>query len=175
MQEEAVHIVSYDRSWPEKFESEKQLIEKTIGPWITGGVNHVGSTAVPGLSAKPIIDIMVGVKSLEESRPCIGKLAKIEYRYYPYRTQYMHWFVKPSPEHRTHHLHLIPTSHPQYKARLAFRDYLRTHPQDRLRYEQLKAELAKKFRDDREAYTDAKTQFVKSIIAKALGNDFPFE
>src|SRR5205807_1655147 len=115
---EAIHIVPYDPIWQTKFETEKELIQKTIGPWISAGIHHVGSTSIPGLAAKPIIDIMVGVKNLEEAKPCIDLLAQINYQYYPYKPDQMLWFCKPSPEHRTHHLYLIEPTHPEWKARL---------------------------------------------------------
>lgn len=175
MADEPVVIVPYDSQWPEKFEEEKKLIQETIGKYITGEINHVGSTAIPGLSAKPIIDIMVGVESLEASKPAIALLEKINYCYYPYKAQFMHWFCKPSPEHRTHHLHLIPTASPEYKAKIAFRDYLRANPQVRQAYEDLKTKKAEQFRNDREAYTQAKTDFVKRSVREVLGQDFTFE
>ena len=165
--EEEIHLVPYDPSWPTKFESEKTLIEKTLGSWIVGGVHHVGSTAVPGLSAKPVIDIMVGVKNLEEAKPCIELLEKIHYMYFPYRPEIMHWFCKPSMEHRTHHLHMMEEGSRAWKERLAFRDYLRLHADVRDAYQKLKISLAEKFRDDRESYTDSKTEFVRTIVARA--------
>lgn len=165
---ESIHIVTYDQTWPEKFEKEKELIQTTIGSYITGGIHHVGSTSIPELSAKPIIDIMVGVESLEKAKPCIELLTKIDYQYYPYKPDTMIWFCKPSPEHRTHHLYLIETTNPEFKARLAFRDYLRNHPQERKEYEELKTQLAEKFTNDREAYTQAKTEFVETILKKTL-------
>lgn len=173
--EEGVHIVKYDPSWPDKFESERKLVEQTLGEWIAGGIHHVGSTSVPNLSAKPIIDIMVGVKNLEEAKACIPLLETIQYCYFPYKSDQMIWFCKPSPYKRTHHLYLMETSHPQWAARLAFRDYLKTHKEEKKTYEQLKISLAEKFRDDREAYTDAKTEFVKSVVQKALGKEISFE
>lgn len=173
--EEQVHIVKYDPSWPEKFENEKMLVAQTLGDWIVGGIHHVGSTSVPGLPAKPIIDIMVGVKNLEEAKSFIPLLEAVQYYYFPYKPNEMIWFCKPSPYKRTHHLYLMETSHPQWEARLAFRDYLKTHPEEKKAYEQLKKGLAERFRDDREAYTDAKTEFVKSIVQKALGKEISFE
>lgn len=168
MEEEAkIEIVPYDPAWLDKFLQEKKLIEATIGEYIAGGVHHIGSTAVPNLAAKPIIDIMVGVDSLEASRPCIDLLSGIQYNYFPYHPESEHWFCKPSPQYRTHHLHIIATTHPEFTARLAFRDYLRGHPDEAKAYEDLKKKLALEFRDDREAYTDAKTDFVKTIVAKA--------
>ena len=166
--EEPIHLVAYDPTWPSKFEAEQRLIEETLGPWIFGGLHHVGSTAIPGLAAKPIIDIMVGVRNLEEATPCLDLLAKLQYCYYPYKAAQMHWFCKPSPHRRTHHLYLMVPTHPQWQARLAFRDYLRSHADALAEYQSLKMRLAEKFREDREGYTEAKTRFVQSIVAKAL-------
>lgn len=166
--EEEIHIVPYDLSWSQQFETEKKLIEKMLGSRITGGVHHVGSTSVPGLSAKPIIDIMVGVANLEKAKPCIELLEKINYMYFPYRPEIMHWFCKPSLEHRTHHLHMMEEGSKAWNERLAFRDYLRTHADARQAYEKLKLSLAEKFRDDREAYTDAKTEFIQTTVARAM-------
>jgi len=174
-QEEQISLVAYDPAWPVAFEAEKILIACTIGAWIVGGIHHVGSTAVPNLSAKPIIDIMVGVRNLEEAQPCLEILRNLQYCYYPYKPQQMHWFCKPSPSRRTHHLYLMETAHPQWQARLAFRDYLRCHPDVRIEYETLKRLLAEKFRDDREGYTNAKTSFIENIVAKALGREVAFE
>lgn len=168
-QEDAVHIVPYNPSWPEKFAIEKKIVEETLGSWITGGVHHVGSTAIPRMPAKPIIDIMVGVKNLEEAKKCIPLLEQIQYCYYPYKPDVMIWFCKPSPYKRTHHLYLIEVSHPEWQARIAFRDYLKNNPDAKEEYVKLKIQLAEKYSNDREAYTQAKTKFVKMIVAKALG------
>lgn len=175
MKDQAIFLVPYNPSWPQKFEREKSLIEETIREYITGGIHHVGSTAIPGLSAKPIIDILVGVETLDSSRPCIDILQKINYMYAPYKIEYEHWFCKPNPEHRKFHLHLMPADSPEFKAKIAFRDWLRDYSGDREEYEKLKIGLAKKFKNDREAYTQAKTDFVKKILAKSLGPDFKFE
>jgi GrpB-like predicted nucleotidyltransferase (UPF0157 family) len=118
-------------------------------------VHHVGSTAVPGLDAKPIIDIAVVVQSLEDSRPCLQLLSEIHYLYAPYRADVMHWFCKPSPAKRTHHLHLIPTGSPRLMDELVFRDYLRAHPDRAAEYGLLKRNLAAEHADDRDEYTRA--------------------
>lgn len=161
-----IRIERYNPVWPKKFLVEKKLIEETIGPWIDGGIHHVGSTAVPDLPAKPIVDIQVGVKNLKDAKACIPLLESIGYCYYPYRP-YMHWFCKPSPLHRELHVQLMEPTHPQWNARLAFRDYLRTHPETAKEYAMLKEKLAEKFRDDREAYTEAKGTFIESVMKKA--------
>lgn len=80
-------------------------VSEAIGEWIVGGIHHVGSTAVPGLEAKPIIDILAGVRDLQDSRACFEPLAQLGYMYAPYLADEMHWFCKPDPSRRTHHLH----------------------------------------------------------------------
>jgi GrpB-like predicted nucleotidyltransferase (UPF0157 family) len=105
-----IRIVPYDPAWPSLFEKERVILENVLTQWLVGPVEHVGSTAVPGLAAKPVIDIMAGVTSLDESRPAISELATIGYCYFPYQPDQKHWFCKPSPAYRTHHLHLVPFS-----------------------------------------------------------------
>lgn len=164
--DEPIRVVDPDPVWPHLFRLEASALESVIGPWVTGGIHHVGSTAVPGLAAKPVIDILVGVASLEASRPCIELLAPLQYVYAPYLPEVMHWFCKPDPARRTHHLHLVPTGSARYLDELAFRDHLRTHPQTAQAYEDLKRQLAARFRDDREAYTAGKAEFVREVIAR---------
>jgi len=166
--EEPVYLIKYKANWPVKFESEKELIRITLGSWIVGGIEHVGSTSVPGLTAKPIIDIMVGIKELQEAKACIPILEKINYLYSPYKADRMLWFCKPSFAHREFHLTLIESTHPEWKARIAFRDYLREHSGVADEYVNLKEELAAKFQNDREAYTESKEAFIKRIVSRAL-------
>jgi len=163
-----VLIVSYDPDWPIKFEAERQLLIEAIGPWlVAGSIEHIGSTAIPGLDAKPVIDIMAGVESLEGSRAALGVLERYQYCYAPYRTEVMHWFCKPSPARRTHHLHLVPLGSPLWIEQLTFRDYLRAHPDLALEYAALKRRLAEVHRFDREAYTAAKAPFVQRVFGEA--------
>ncbi len=114
---------------------------------------------MPGLDAKPVIDILVGVEDLEKARSCFDPLAGIDYLYAPYLSEEMHWFCKPDPGRRTHHLHLAPTSGRRYAEELAFRDLLRADPATAAAYGALKRDLAARFPDDREAYTEAKSEF----------------
>ena len=165
---EPVVIVEYDPAWPAGFEAEQQLLLATLGPDVAGGIHHVGSTAVHGLAAKPIIDIMVGVRDLETARPCIGLLAALDYHYAPYRPTIMHWFCKPSPNRRTHHLALIEYGSAEWNARLAFRDFLRTHPATAADYADLKRRLAETCRNDREGYTDGKSEFVRRVVGMTV-------
>ena len=158
----------YDASWPERFEEERKALAPVIGAYVTGTIEHVGSTAVPGLAAKPLIDIMVGVESLDASRPALSMLEALEYCYFPYRPDAEPWFCKPSPRFRTHHLHLVPFRSRAWIECLAFRDYLRTHPDAAADYAILKRQLAERYRFDREAYTDAKEPFIRRTVALAL-------
>src|ERR1041384_6947813 len=102
---EALHVAPYDPAWPARFEEERALVAGAIAPWLVGAIEHVGSTAIPGLAAKPVIDLMAGVASLPASRPALPALEGIGYLYAPHRAAVMHWLCKPSPVLRTHHLH----------------------------------------------------------------------
>jgi GrpB-like predicted nucleotidyltransferase (UPF0157 family) len=167
--EEPIRLVPYDPSWPVRFEAERELLEKAIGPWIVGGIHHIGSTAVAGLEAKPVIDIMAGVRDLEESRACFGPLAHLGYVHFPYLPEERHWFCKPDPAARTHHLHLVPAGSRRFRDHLAFRDRLRADPELAREYAELKRELAARFEHDREAYTSGKDDFVRRALAEAPG------
>lgn len=167
--DEAVRIVAYDSRWPARFEQERALLAAAIGDSVpVGGIHHVGSTAVPGLQSKPVIDILIGVRDLASSRGCFEKLAELKYLYAPYRSAEMHWFCKPHPSVRTHHLHLVPVGSARFRDELAFRDYLRAHAYTAERYGELKGELASALPDDREAYTRAKSKFICATLRKAL-------
>ena len=165
--DEPVTLHAYDPAWPAGFRREADVLTAALGPWVTGGVHHVGSTAVPGLAAKPIIDIMVGVADLESSRPCIDVVAGLGYCYAPHRADVMHWFCKPSPTRRTHHLQLVPTGSERFTDVLRFRDYLRAHPPVAEEYAALKRDLAARYADDRGAYTEGKSAMVAEVNAAA--------
>jgi GrpB-like predicted nucleotidyltransferase (UPF0157 family)/ribosomal protein S18 acetylase RimI-like enzyme len=167
--DEPIRIVPYDPSWPEEFAAEAAALEAAVDSYATGGIHHVGSTAVPGLDAKPIIDILVGVEELEASRACFEPLTELGYVYAPYRTEEMHWFCKPHPSRRTHHLHLVPPNSERFRDELAFRDRLRTDPAVAVKYAALKHDLAERFADDREAYTEAKAEFIRRVLSGASG------
>lgn len=162
--DEPIRIVPYDPSWPEGFAAEAAALEAAIGGFATGGIHHVGSTAVPGLDAKPIIDVLAGIESLEASRACFEPLARLGYLYAPYRAEEMHWFCKPHPSRRTHHLHLVPSGSKRFQDELSFRDRLRDNPELASEYAALKHDLAARFADDRDAYTDAKADFIRRAL-----------
>jgi len=160
----AVILEEYDSSWPEKFKIEKENLKSIIGSWNYGSIEHVGSTAVVGMVAKPIIDIMFGVKSLEYSKPAIEILVKSGYEYWPYKTEVMHWFCKPSDAFRTHHLHLIPFESPLWQERLKFRELLCSDKFIFNQYAKLKRELASSHKEDREIYTQKKWPFIQQVL-----------
>jgi GrpB-like predicted nucleotidyltransferase (UPF0157 family) len=165
--EAPIHLAPYDPSWVWRFEDEKALLEAVLAPWRQGPIEHVGSTAVPGLCAKPVIDVMAGVTSLAESEPSKAALRQAGYQYAEYKTDVMHWFCKPSFAMRTHHLHLIPYASQLWQDRLRFRDALRKDPALAAEYAALKLDLASKFQFDREAYTEAKSPFIARVLAAA--------
>lgn len=165
MDDAPVEIVASDPRWPALFAAERDAIAAALAPWLVGVPEHIGSTAVPGLAAKPVIDIMAPVASLDAARPAIAAAAALQYLHAPYQADVMHWFCKPTPQRRTHHLHLVPIDSALWRDRLAFRDALRHDPALRDAYAALKRTLAATHRHDRDGYTAAKGPF----IARALG------
>jgi len=171
LENESVRVDPYDARWPTRFEQERVALKRVLGQSVTGGIHHVGSTAVPGLAAKPIIDILVGIEELGSARVHIEPLRELQYVHAPYRSGEMLWFCKPSPAARTHHLHLVPTGSERYRDELAFREYLRQHPDAVEAYANLKFALAARFEHDREAYTEAKASFVREVLRKSLPSE----
>lgn len=162
--EAPVTIEPYSAAWAVSFSVERALFARTLGPWLVGPIEHVGSTAVPGLPAKPIIDIMAAVKSLEASKPALARLCESGYCYFPYRDDVMHWLCKPSPELRTHHLHLVPFQSALWIERLTFRDALAEDSALANEYAALKYRLADTYRYERELYTEAKGPFIERVL-----------
>lgn len=159
-----IRLEKHNPEWKSLFQKEKALLLEEIGGLLFGSIEHVGSTSVEGLIAKPIIDIMFRVKDLKSSKEAISKLSKIDYCYFPYKEDVMHWFCKPSPEIRTHHLHLVPFESKLWFERIRFREILRTNPSVASEYAKLKLSLASKHATDREAYTNKKWPFIESVL-----------
>jgi GrpB-like predicted nucleotidyltransferase (UPF0157 family) len=170
-----IQIVPYDKNWVKIFNSESELIIKTLGENIILKIEHFGSTAIEGLSAKPTIDILVEIPHLTDmlKEMIIKKMKEIDYHFI-WRTDekvpYMH-FVKGYTidgfKGNVFHIHMGDKTHPLWD-RIYFRDYLRLNIKVAEEYESLKISLAEQFKYDREAYTNAKSEFVKRIteIAK---------
>jgi GrpB-like predicted nucleotidyltransferase (UPF0157 family) len=166
--DEGIVVVDYDADWPARFDAQAAVLDPLLATWLIEPVHHVGSTSVPGLSAKPVIDILGPVASLSGSEECIEVLRGAGWFYTPYLSDTMHWFCYPSPWQREFHLHLVVHGSTWYRQELAFRDYLRAHPQAAQEYEQLKLGLAKRHPNDREAYTEGKAEMVLRISADAI-------
>ncbi len=166
-----VIIVDYNPAWPMRYEEEKARILAVIGDYLED-IQHVGSTSIPGLAAKPAIDILTVVRDISLVECCIQPLAVIEYQYQGERgIPGRHFFRKPvdiSKTGRTHHLHMVERGHRQQSLQPLFRDYMRRHPEAVQQYEALKRELAVKYSMDRGAYTEAKGPFIESIICAAV-------
>ena len=123
--------VPYDPAWPQQFADEAAVLEDLLAPWLDGGVHHIGSTAVPGLRGKPVIDMLAGVRDLDDARAAFAPLAAIGYRYQEHRPE-AHSFFKGvagrDQRGHTHHLHLTVPGSELWCERLAFRDALRADP-----------------------------------------------
>lgn len=164
-----VEIAEYSPGWPRVFERESAAILEACCPWVAA-VHHVGSTSVPGLAAKPVLDMLPVAAGLAEALEAVPRMEALGYRYRGENGIAGRFYFEKSVDGRTvAHIHLFPAGHPAIYTHLAFRDYLRAHPDAARDYERLKRELAAKHRNDREAYTDAKTAFIQGIIAVAMG------
>jgi GrpB-like predicted nucleotidyltransferase (UPF0157 family) len=163
-----IRIVDYDPQWVHLFTAEKAALHIVLAPWLAGPIEHIGSTSVSGLSAKPTIDIMAAVGNLEESKAAITAAQAAGYQYSPYHPEVMHWLCKPDFSFRTHHLHLVPYKSPLWMARIVFRDRLRSDSKVAAEYAELKRRLAASFGHDREAYTDGKFEFVNRVVGESF-------
>lgn len=166
-----VELVAYDPDWPRQFAVEADRLRAVLDPALVIGIEHFGSTAVPGLIAKPIIDILIAVHSLARAKAeAIEPILSLGYVYWadnpkPDRM----FFVKGMPPYgarRTHHVHITEPDREMWRRRLPFRDYLRAHPDEAARYAALKRDLAQRHATDREAYTDAKTDYVAAVYRR---------
>jgi len=167
----SVKIADYDPKWPAIFAEEKNQILSVLKEKVVA-IEHVGSTAVQGLEAKPIIDISVAVRRLSDAEECIKPLRSIGYEYVPEYEEELpeRRYFRKGPEgipNKHFHLHMVERDSDFWQKHLLFRDYLRLHPDIAEQYCKLKRELARKYVSDREAYTKAKTSFIESVIAEA--------
>lgn len=167
-----VELVPYDPRWPLLFDEEAKRLRAALDPCLIVGLEHFGSTAIPGLSAKPIIDILIAVSSLAAAQASfVEALRSLDYVYWPDNPKKDRmFFVKGMPPFgvkRSHHVH-VTEPHGEMWQRLAFRDYLRAHQEEAATYERLKRRLAAKHRTDREAYTEAKSAYVEEVMRKTI-------
>jgi len=167
-----IEIVPYDPQWPHAFEGERERIQAALGS-LALRIDHNGSTAVPGLAAKPIIDIQVSVARLEPLESFAAPLARIGYVHVPGQDDtWCPFFHRPRDWPHTHHVHVVEAGGAEERRTLAFRDHLRANPDAAREYEALKRGLAAAHgggsAESREAYAVAKTTFIERIVAAAL-------
>ncbi len=163
-----VEVIPYHRDWPAQFEAEAQTLRRIFGENLVT-IHHFGSTAIPGASAKPIIDILITVRDIrctEDLAPTLKGLGYVAVGEYgiPGRR----FFYKGTNDLRTHHLHIYQHDNPNILRHIAFRDYLRTHPVPARQYSRLKEDLAHAFPEDMESYIAGKNDFVKKHEREAL-------
>lgn len=163
-------ITEYDPNWVKSFDREAASIFALLDRDLVTRIEHFGSTAVPGLAAKPIVDLLIGVRSLSVAKQTvISPLEQLGYAYWwdnpdPQRMFFVKGLSLNSP--RTHHVHIVEPDSIMWE-RLIFRDYLRQHPDEAANYAQLKSDLARSYSLDREAYTAGKTDYIESVMQKA--------
>lgn len=168
MTEGSATVIRYDPEWPRAFEVERRILEDTLGLWLDGDIEHVGSTSVPGLAAKPVIDMIAPVRDFEAARGAFEPLRVLGYAYREHRPE-AHAFHKPSTGpwwEETHHLHLAERESDLWRERLAFREALRADPALASEYQEWK------FREARGAgaqspYAADKGPFVARVLADA--------
>lgn len=168
MADQSVFLVEHDPSWPERFAVQRDALSRLLKPWLALPPEHVGSTAVPGLRAKPVIDIVAPVVSLADAQNAVSVLVADGWLFWsddPNR-DYRLWFLRPTPAERTHHLYLIQQDHPELLRLLLFRDALRSDAALRAGYAALKDRLALQHPKDRDAYTDAKSDFISEAVRR---------
>jgi GrpB-like predicted nucleotidyltransferase (UPF0157 family) len=164
-----VKLSPHREDWHQSFVDEKRRILYAIGEHVVS-IEHVGSTAICGIAAKPIIDLMAGIERFEDGDKCVRGLEDLGYEYkqengVPGR----HYFGKGTP--RTHHLHMVAVDGDFWVRHLLFRNYLRANRQAAADYNDLKLSLADRFPNDRGAYTNGKESFVTEVLRNAARPD----
>lgn len=173
----SVEVREYDPEWPRLYEREKSEILQVIGDRILA-IEHIGSTAVPGLGAKPTVDIMIGVRNLDDAKDCIEQLNKIGYEYVPeYEADIPERGITGMPDRRyfrkgprgarTYHIHMVETNSQFWMDHLLFRDYVRAHPETAREYYEVKKDLTKTYPVDRVAYQHGKSAFIQLVMLRA--------
>lgn len=167
-----VRVVDHDSSWTERYAAEARLLIDTLGSHLAA-IEHVGSTSVPGMPAKPIIDILAAVRTYDRFDVVVRRLAQIGYLYTPEAEaddpgrRVFRKGAQDMGRLRTHHLHITEVNSHYWQRIVAFRDHLRHHSDDATAYAQLKRDLAVRLADDSRGYTAAKQQFVTAIERRA--------
>jgi GrpB-like predicted nucleotidyltransferase (UPF0157 family) len=165
-----VAIVDYNQDWPKLYLKEKQKIINTVSAENISRIEHIGSTSVPGLSAKPTIDILLEIPDIINCNDLVQRLHKLDYHYIPKpenpppHMMFAKGYSEKGLTGRTFHIHV---RYPGDWDEIVFRDYLINNPDTALDYVNLKKRLSIEFKNDREKYTDSKTDFIKKVIQRA--------
>lgn len=158
-----IEVIPHNTDWAQKYAEEAALLRTIFGDRLLT-IHHIGSTTIPGILAKPVIDIIIVVSEIETVEAC--NLAMIAAGYVPRGEAGIpnrRFFRKETEGIRSHHVHIYPQGNENIATHLNFRDYLRAHPDEARAYSQLKERLAEQFRYDSESYTESKTDFVERI------------
>lgn len=160
-----VKLEPHTRRWATQYLSEEKVLKACLNPTDFVAIQHVGSTAIKGISAKPIVDMVLGVKSLEDAKELVPQLESCGYEYksedtVPNRL----FFAKGEDLNCTFYLHIAEVESDYYKDKLLFRDYLNKNLDKAKQYDNLKRKLAVKHAEDRSSYTEAKTDFITDTI-----------
>src|SRR6266404_769001 len=174
-----LEVVPYDTNWPRVFAVERGRIAAALDA-LALRIDHNGSTSVPGLAAKPIIDIQVSVERLHPIEAYAPRFAQLGYVHLPHPDDaFCPFFHRPAAWPHTHHVHVVQAGGDEERRTLAFRDYLRDHSDTAREYADLKRRLAPHYIatefSSRQAYADAKTAFITRVIARALSEGYPQE
>lgn len=164
-----VEVTAHDPRWQAAFKAEAESVLKALGDENVVAVHHIGSTAIPNIYAKPVIDLLVEVRSHEKLDERSGEMAAIGYEVMgEYGIAGRRYFRKSNELGvRTHHVHAFESGSPEIKRHLAFRDYMIAHPHDAQRYSELKRQLARAYPEDIDSYMDGKDSFIKEIDCRA--------
>lgn len=165
--DQIIEVVAYDPSWPSQFAEEALLIKPIFSDNFVA-IHHIGSTSVPGLSAKPTIDIILEVKDIELVDQCNDQMEMLGYEAWgEYHIPGRRFFVKGEVK-RTHHVHTFQVGSSEITRHLYFRDYLKSHPDEAKQYADLKIKLAQQFSNNRREYILRKSDYVKALEKKAI-------
>jgi GrpB-like predicted nucleotidyltransferase (UPF0157 family) len=160
-------VVPHDPAWAVVYQSAAAEIAAVLGAELVA-IHHAGSTAIPGIRAKPIIDLVIEVRRLDSMDAAAAALAVLGYTAWgEHQIAGRRFFTKSSGPTRTHNVHSFQTGHPEIGRMLNFRDYLRAHPTDAQAYSRLKEQLSRQFPTDIDAYTLGKTEFIQAITQRA--------
>lgn len=164
-----VTVVEYRPAWPALFRQEQLLLATALAE-VAAQIEHIGSTSVPGLAAKPIIDVMIGLPDFALADSLVPKIEWLGYEYvqkYEAEMPLRRYFRKDTNGARSHHVHMVASGGEFWQRHLLFRDYLQQHPDVASAYAALKQKLAEREWHDLNDYADAKTEFIRSVEQRA--------